>query len=181
MSSPVPANNDTFEAGIVQNPWAGGVSNSLSTADELDGGAGTDTLTAELVPEFFGVTGTQIMEVQPTIKSIEDIRFEAMDITDGQQTIVVDAKDMVDVVKIGSQNSDGNLTIENLTTLTASGTVRNTDAITVTMDHTDNFNSDNNAADLTVYFDEDYLLAGQSTAGGFPDHPDVERRQQRQQ
>ena len=31
------SDNDTFDAPIVQNAWAGGVSNSLSTADQLDG------------------------------------------------------------------------------------------------------------------------------------------------
>jgi hypothetical protein len=72
---------------------------------------------------------------------------------------------MTDVVKIGSQFSDGDLVIENLTTLTKAGAARNTDAITITMDHTDNYNSDIDASDLTVYFDEDYLLTGQSTGG----------------
>ena len=156
------ANNDFFDAGITQNPWAGGVSNTLSTAADLDGGAGTDTLYAELVPEFFGVTGDNQMDVQPSIKSIEDIQIEAMD-TGNADAIVLDAKDITDVVKIGSAYSDGDLTIENLTTLTSDGTIRNTEAITITMDHTDNFDSDNDASDLTVLFDEDYLLSGQTS------------------
>lgn len=159
------ANADYFDAPIQQNVWAGGVSNSLSTADRLDGGAGTDTLHAELVPEFYGVTGDNVMDVQPHIANIEDIQIEAMDVSAaslGADVITVDAKNISDVVKIGSSFSDGDLTIENLTTLTSAGTARNTEAVTITMDHTDNFNSDNDASDLTVYFDEDYLLSGQT-------------------
>lgn len=157
--------NDSFEAPIVQNSAAGGVSNSLSTADDLDGGAGSDSLYAELVPEFWGVTGNNTMDVQPEIHSVEDIDFEAMDVLNGSMPITVDAKKITDVDHIGSAYSDGDLIIENLTTLTSAGAIRNTDTITITMDHTDNFNSDGEASDLKVYFDEDYLVAGQSTAG----------------
>ena len=158
------ANDDFYDAPITQNPWAGGVSNSLSTADRLDGGAGTDTLHAELVPEFYGVTGDNQMDVQPRIQSIEDIKIEAMDVSSAfnNGAVIVDAKNIADVVKIGSYFSDGDLSIENITTLTADGTARNTDTITITMDHTDNFNTDGDASDLTAYFDEDYLLSDQS-------------------
>ncbi len=158
------ANDDFFDAPITQNSWAGGVSNSLSTADRIDGGAGTDTLHAELVPEFYGVTGDNEMDVQPRIQSVEDIKIEAMDVDSAfnDSSVIVDAKNITDVDKIGSYYSDGDLLIENLTTLTADGTARNTDTITITMDHTDNFNHDGDASDLEVYFDEDYLLSDQS-------------------
>eukprot|EP00831_Metopus_contortus_P021244 TRINITY_DN1945_c0_g1_i1.p1 TRINITY_DN1945_c0_g1~~TRINITY_DN1945_c0_g1_i1.p1 ORF type:complete len:395 (-),score=99.16 TRINITY_DN1945_c0_g1_i1:46-1230(-) len=157
--------NDSFEAAITQNPWAGGVSNTLSTADRLDGGAGSDSLYAELVPEFYGVTGDNQMDVQADIQSIENIMFEAMDVSSAfnNGAIVVDAKDITDVVRIGSAYSDGDLRIENLTTLTSSGSIRNTEDITIVMDHTDNFDSDGDASDLTVLFDEDYLVSGQTS------------------
>ena len=144
------------------------MSNSLSTADDLDGGAGSDSLYAELVPEFYGVTGDNTMDVQPDIQSVEDIRFEAMDVGTlaVDQAIFVDAKDITDVDKIGSAYSDADLVIENLTTLTSAGVARNTEEITITMDHTDNFNTDGDASDLNVYFDEDYLLNGEDTSGG---------------
>lgn len=45
---------DFFEAFLSQNPTAGGVSNTLSSADRVNGGAGADVLYAELVPEFYG-------------------------------------------------------------------------------------------------------------------------------
>ncbi len=164
--------NDFFDAPIVQNPFAGGVSNSLSTADRLNGGDGWDVLHAELIPEFFGATGDNQMEIQPRTQKIEEIKFEAMDYNrsfvdrDGPKedvVAVVDAKNMLDVVKIGSSYSDGDLVIENLTTKTSAGGVRNTDAITVTMDHTDNSNTDTDASDLHVYFDDNYLLSGQES------------------
>ena len=163
--------DDIYDAPIVQNAFAGGVSNSLSSAADLDGGAGTDTLNAVLVSEFVGATTGYNIDVQPTTTSIEDINIEALDYSyngvvvggGAQNTVTLDAKNMTGIDEIGSYMSDGDLVIENLTTLDDAGNARNTEAITITMDHTDNFNSDNDASDLTVYFDEDYLLAGQST------------------
>jgi hypothetical protein len=163
------SNDDIFDAPIVQNSWVGGVSNSLSSADELDGGAGNDTLQAELVQEFFGVTGDNQIDVQPETMNIETALFEARDVALGSinanPTITVDAKHMTDIDEIGSWYSDGDLIIENLTTLESNGNARNTNAITVVMDHTDNFNSDDDASDLTVYFDEDYLLSDEDISG----------------
>lgn len=164
------ANDDEFNAYIQQNPAAGGISNSLSSADRLDGGAGDDRLYAELAPEFLGSSGgggsQNATDIQPRIKNIEEIDLEARDRgNDNDNDITVDAKNITDHVEIGSYFSDGDLKIENLTTLTAAGTVRNTSEITVTMDHTDNFNSDEDASDLEVLFDNDYLLSGQTSVG----------------
>ncbi|MDY0189345.1 MAG: hypothetical protein RBR22_01310 [Desulfuromonas sp.] len=158
-------NDDDFYAYIQQNSFAGGVSNSLSSADHLDGGAGTDSLYAELVPEFRGATAFNTNAVQPRTTSIENVTFEARDAGGYINNVTVDAKYMTDIDSIGSYMSDGDLVIENLTTLTSTGALRNTSEITVTMDHTDNFNSDDDASDLTVLFDEDYLLSGQETGG----------------
>lgn len=158
------ADGDTFEAYLAQNAFAGGVSNTLSSADKLDGMGGIDSLHAELVPEFFGASGDNQIDVQARTANIENVTFEARDAMIAGGSVTVDAKKMTDIDNIGSSFSDGDLVIENLTTLTSTGDARNTSEITVTMDHTDNFNSDNDASDLTVYFDEDYLLSGQSTS-----------------
>ncbi len=125
---------------------------------------------AEIVPEFFGTTGDHQIDIQPRIAGVETIELEARDALFPQTpgapqdtTVVYDAKRTFGVRKIGSYFSDGDLVIENLTTLAADGkTVRNTKDMTITMDHTDNFNSDTDASDLTVYFDEDYLVSGKS-------------------
>ena len=167
------SDDDEFLAYIEQNPFAGGVSNSLSSADHLDGGAGNDRLYAEITDEFVGTFGGGYygggIDIQPRSKNIEEIDIEARDngssFFGGGEDIIVDAKNITDHVEIGSYYSDGDLTIENLTTLTSSGTARNTSEITITMDHTDNFNSDEDASDLTVYFDNDYLLSGQEAQG----------------
>lgn len=174
-------NDDQFLAYLQQNPFAGGVSNSLSSADRLDGGAGNDSLYAELSFELFGTSQLGVTDVQPRIKNIEKIEIEARDFNEGYDgeipfdidgewsdddlPLVVDAKNITDVEEIGSYYSDGDLIIENLTTLTSGGGVRNTDAITITMDHTDNSNSDHDSSDLKVYFDDDYLLSGQESTG----------------
>lgn len=162
------AGSDLFYAPLSQNPGLGGVSNTLSSADRILGGAGNDRLQATLIPEFFSGVPV-VIDVQPIIKSVENIQFEVRDIggfagvsSSSDQSVYVDAKNIADVVRIGSYYSDGDLVIENLTTLTSNGAARNTDAVIVTMDHTDNFDSDGDASDLHVYFDDDYLLAGQS-------------------
>lgn len=184
--------NDTIRAGQVQISEIGSVANSLSTADRVLGGLGTDHLFAILSPEFFSANGGFQVDVQPIIRSVEIIEIESRDTLTGghggevksfnpgmlakgedaftqdtidsyggNQIVIVDAKDMRDVDHIGSYNSDGDLVIENLNTKTSGDAARNTEAITITMDHTDNFNSDCDASDLHVYFDDDYLLAGQ--------------------
>ena len=166
--------NDRFEAPLSQNEFAGGVSNTLSSADVLDGSGGQDSLMAQIVNEFIGATSgnASAIDIQPTITNIETIEFEARDLgsPDGEGgrddqdpfPIVVDAKDIKGHDTIGSWYSDGDLIIENLTTIDNDGGFRNTDALTVSMKYTDNFNSDGDASDLTVYFDEDFLLTGQT-------------------
>ena len=134
------AKDDTFDASIAQNSFTGGVSNTLSSADKLDGGAGTDTLHAELVAEFVGATsGDYQIDVQPKTTSIENVTFEARDKGSNgpaNTLVTVDAKYMYGVEKIGSKFSDGDLVIENLTTLADDGeTIRHTSEMTITMDH----------------------------------------------
>jgi len=165
--------NDTFDASLTQNPTQGGISNTLSSGDQLNGVGGTDTLVAVLVPEFVGGSENDSTEVQPTTTMIENIEIEVRDSDSSASgpgggttgVITLDAKDMTDIQRIGSHYSDGDLVVENLTTLDANGFARDTDAITVVMDHTDNFNSDEDASDLYVLFDNDYLLSGETSQG----------------
>lgn len=169
--------NDTFDASLTQNPAQGGVSNTLSSGDQLNGMGGTDTLKAVLLPEVGPGDGWNWIDVQPTTEQIENIEIEVRDAAGwntsdyGSATsgfgygATLDAKDMTDIQRIGSHRSDGDLVIENLTTLDRNGFARDTDAITVVMDHTDNFNSDGDASDLHVLFDNDYLLSGETSQG----------------
>ena len=176
--------DDDFMAYIQQNPFAGGVSNSLASSDRLDGGAGYDRLYAEIVNEFVGTSGIVSPDIQPRTTSIEEALFEARELFDsptigagiggaidggGTGGQVVDAKWMFGIERIGSTFSDASLKIENLTTLASDGvTIRNTEDLTIVMDHTENTNSSGEAelaSDLTVLFDEDYLIAGQTSVG----------------
>ena len=160
------AADDKFYAYLQQNPMVGGISNSLSSADRLDGGAGRDYLFAEVTQEFVGINGFARTDIQPRTTSIEVVEFEARDFQGAGSTVVIDAKHMYGLEKIGSKQSDGNLVIENLTTLMNDGTTkRNTSELTITMDHTDNKNSDGDASDLTVYFDDNYLISGVASQG----------------
>lgn len=161
---------DTFEAYLKQNAGSGGVSNSLSSADRVDGGAGTDALDVHLVPEFFGTTGDvqNQIDVQPVTSNVENVMVQVRDLangnTSGNATVTLDAKNMTEVKKIGSSFSDGDLVIENLTTQN-NGAIDLTSTMTVVMSHTDNFNSDRDASDLSVYFDEDYLNTTSTNSG----------------
>lgn len=222
--------DDTFLGYLAQNGFTGGVSNSLSSADRLDGMGGTDRLYAELSQEFVGATSNGVTtDVQPKLTSIERVELEARDMGNNGVAIAVDigtgavidvdngtgdasgnnggigqqnspffdvdifddididlgldeeflenlftpvasfdGKDSFGINEIGSVNSDGDLIIENLNTkVNADDAVgRKTADMTILMDHTDNFNSDGDAADLAVYFDENYLLANDPVQSG---------------
>ncbi len=144
---------DFFNADINQSSF-GTRSNTLTTGDIIDGLAGHDILQAQL-------TDRDDDEVQPDITNVEMIRIEVVnkspelpDISD----VTLDAKDIRGHDEIGSHYSDGDLVIENLTTFDNDGETRRPTAdITITMDHTDNTNSDGDASDLTVYFDDNDL------------------------
>lgn len=155
--------DDMFLSYLSQNSLSGGVSNTLSSGDVLDGGAGEDTLAAQIVPEFFGLSGDNQIDIQVKTNSIETVTFEAREVNFGDDnsiddnsdsSVTIDAKDMVGTSTIGSKFSDGDLVIENLTT---EGVAEGLSGMTITMDHTDNGDSDEDASDLTVLFDEDYL------------------------
>ncbi|CUB02767.1 beta strand repeat-containing protein [Marinomonas fungiae] len=167
---------DVYYADLGQNSFAGGISNTLSSADRLDGQGDYDSLFATLVPEFYGVTGDNTVAVMPKTANIEEVMINARDVFSTGQSeavfgssytdITLDAQLMTDIQVIGSSYSNGDLIIDNLTTLTANGSARNTAELTVVMDHTagsDNVTSDR--SDLTVYIDEDYLITDQTTGG----------------
>lgn len=159
------ADNDIFNAGIGQNA-NGQIVNTLSSADKIDGGAGNDTLNASLSTEV-NLAG-DALNVQPTTRDVETINIEARSSRADNEannagTVNLDAKNMVGVDTFGSDYSDGDLVIQNVNTLDGNGGIRNTGDMTVRMDHTSNFNSIGDASDLTVLFDDDYLISGEET------------------
>lgn len=149
--------DDLFIADVVQNNNGQQV-NTLGSGDRLDGGAGNDTLEAQVTAgAFVNGLGNQSMPIQPKTSNIENIKLEAVNagILGGRQNteVYVNAKDMEDVSYIGSERSDANLTIQNLT----SKGVGHVSNMTVGMKYTGNADSNWDKSDLTVLFDQDYL------------------------
>ncbi len=163
--------NDTFTAQVVQNV-NGEQTNQLATGDRINGGAGNDTLNA-VVQAASALNAGPAAGIKITSVSVENALFTALDVTDStaagsaqSNTVTINAKDMLGLTTVGSVHSDANLIIQNLTTLQNDGVysgARNTDSVTVRMDHTGNDAAVDAESDLTVLFDNDYLLSGQSS------------------
>lgn len=166
-------NNDTFIAPIGTVNFANG--NTLNSGDRLDGNGGTNTLEAELINDGFFQSG--LGAVRPSTENVQNIVVNAIE-TSGSgivdqmggagNTVTLNAANMYDVVNVWSKDSNANLVIQDITTKTknSDGSIiaRNTEALTFRMDHTSNANTGtSNQSDMTVYFDENYLLAGESS------------------
>jgi len=74
------ANDDTFIADVVQ--VNGPQVNTLGTGDRLDGGEGHDVLEAQVAQGLY--MGNSNMAIQPRIRDIEEIKFEALESNLGQ-------------------------------------------------------------------------------------------------
>jgi hypothetical protein len=156
---------DAFEAKLTSTVF-GSVANTLSSADEINGGGDVDTLDAQIISEFIGFDADDGIDIQPTISDVEVIRFEARDTGNvNLDVITVDAKDITGHESVGSFRSDGDLIIENMNTIDDDGDIRLTSDITITMGYTDSYNSDGDASDLLVLFDEDYLNTSKDESG----------------
>ena len=81
--------NDTFD---------GSTAGSLDTSDTLDGGAGTDNLTATVGAE----------SIRPNISNIEHITFTATG------ALTVDARDISGMTQLSNESSTNTLTVNNL-------------------------------------------------------------------
>ena len=162
------AGADVFVARVVQNDQ-GMQTNSLGTGDVLLGDAGADALLADVV--MASTLASQPMSpIRPETRGIEFAHFTALESDQAQnnEVVMINAAKMHGLSRVGSIGSDASVTIYNLTTLTDSGAYadrRNTSAMTVRMDHSGNdsaFSADVES-DMTVLFDQNYLLAGQTS------------------
>lgn len=153
-------NADTFVADIIQNQNGQQV-NTLGSGDRLDGGEGNDTLLAEVTQGAYVGGGNQ--QIQPKTVSIENIKLQSVASSIGGASegvadqVYVNAKDMLGVNYIGSERSNADLIITDLTSKDNNGDMRDTADMTVGMKYTGNGNTDWDAANLNVYFDQDYL------------------------
>lgn len=157
------SSDNIFKANVVQNSLGQQV-NTLGSGDELNGGAGVDTLNAKITAGVYAgsasLYGGYGMPIQAETNSVEKINFQAVNslIAYGDSSaysteVYVNAKDMIGVTDIGSVHSDANLTIQNLTT---QGLEKLSD-MTIHMEYTGNADTRWNESDLHVYFDQDYL------------------------
>lgn len=166
----------TFVANIQQNAM-GSEANTLGSGDELDGGAGNNTLNAQLIA---GINvGSGLRPINPITKNVQNINLNAQ-ITEWNRPddwwewedegfyyavdpVYVNAREMVDVEFLSSHYSDADLIIQNMTSVG----VGNTANMTFGMIHTGNRDTHWKEADFKVLFDQDYLLPGQDIEGGF--------------
>lgn len=149
------AADDTFKANVSQNSLGQQV-NTLGSGDILEGGAGFDTLDAKITNgSFVGSSNTESQPIQPETNSIEYIKLQAVlaNASKDNDTVFVNAKDMVGVKTISSNYSDASLTIMNMTT---KGSSQLTD-LTVNMSYTGNNDSSWDQSNFKVLFDQDYL------------------------
>lgn len=101
--------NNKFEAFLTQNEAAGGISNTLSSADSLNGGGGRNTLEAQLIPEFSGNNTGGSTQIRPVTQNIQEVYLEVV-----QEPVTLNAARMRDVEQFWSDYSDGSLTINNV-------------------------------------------------------------------
>ena len=169
---------DTFVADLIQNPL-GEQTNALGTGDRLTGGNGEDTLEAHLqdASPLNGGPGSAIAPITSSVEVIYVTADQAYDGDDEDRTgialgVEVNARRMTGVTDLGSVFSDTSMTYYNVNTL-ASGaaigdesTARRTGVMTVRMERTGASTPVNDAANLTVLFDNDYLRPDDSVTSG---------------
>ena len=157
------AGNNIFNAGVVQNA-NGEQTNQLATGDAINGGAGTDTLNAK-VQAASALNNGPSSVITPETVDVEVANFTALAASGNSGTVTINAAFMNGLDKVGSIQSNVDLRIEDLNTLTDSGVYaerRNTKDMTIRFDHGSN-DSTNGAADLVALFDNDYLMSDSSS------------------
>ena len=172
---------DTFRADIVQNN-NGEQTNSLGTGDRLEGLGGVDRLSAT-IQEASALNSSPNAAIAPITNSVEEIYVAALHALAAPDSayhgndkllnlgVQVNARDMKGVTDFGSVNSDASLTFYNVNTLNSGSVIgddngRITAAMTVRMDHSGPSSPNDDAANLTVLFDNDYLLREAPTEAG---------------
>jgi hypothetical protein len=160
------AGADTFNARVVQN-MNGEQTNQLATGDFINGGAGTDTLTAKVIAAS-PLNAGPMMSITPETVDVENVAFTALrSIATSAlaETVEINAKFMNGLDKISSVQSDASFLVTNVNTLTDNGVYaekRLTESLTVRMDHSGN-DLTVPQSNMTVKIDNDYLLRADPT------------------
>lgn len=130
------AGDDVFVAPVTQNETGSGeLANTFETGDVLDGGAGRDTLQADLIASGTVGLGWQSPAISATTSNIEEVYLRAQNIQGidfGSNTTAmatIDAERMSGVEQWWSDNSRANIRIEDIRTNPADTTfgLRQTD------------------------------------------------------
>jgi len=144
--------DDAFTAKIVDN------ANTLQTGDVIDGGAGVDTLTADLgTSQSFAITAETNSVEKVVIRA--EARAETNDTNDNNMTdaVQIDAERMVGVTHYESNNSRSDLIVEDVRI--ESNEI--TKAVTIAM-----VSTDPGDVDFGVYFDQHSLRKAADTTAG---------------
>ena len=178
--------DDVFRARVVQNA-AGEQTNQLGTGDQLNGGAGDNDTLIATVQEASPLNAGPSSAIMPETTNVEIAHFTALEAKSGSPIfrmtdlaqngkgygpklgVEINAKEMNGLDEVGSVQSDNSLTIYNVNTLRDDGLYENrrlTEEICIRMDHTGNGQLVDRAADLTVLFDQNYLLKKGDVASG---------------
>ncbi|MBS7777093.1 hypothetical protein [Acidovorax sp. CCYZU-2555] len=161
------AASDVFVARVVQNA-NGEQTNQLATGDQINGGAGNDTLQAKVISAS-ALNAGPAMGITPETVDVENVEITALttsNVRGADEIVDLNAQFMLGLDSVASVQSNASLVISNLTTLTDSGVYaerRNTEDVTIRMDHTGNGDAVTKESDLEVYFDQDYLVSGQTS------------------
>jgi hypothetical protein len=161
--------NDTFTARVVQNN-NGEQTNQLATGDQINGGAGTDTLSAKIIAAS-ALNQGPVTAIAPETVAVEKVAFTALTTATSAgdinpKMVEVNAKFMNGLTTISSVQSDASLLVSNVNTLKDDGLYANkrlTESLTVRMDHSGN-DAVISESDMAVLIDNDYLLRGNGTA-----------------
>lgn len=158
------AGNDVFISYVAQNQNGQQV-NTLGSGDVINGGTGIDTLDAQVTAgSWVGATNGN-MGISPYTKGVENVVLHA-EIADfgatNKDLVIVNAKNMEGVLKIASNYSDASLLVQNAIG-PVKGVYGGTAKQTIAMEYTGNADSHWNESDMTVFYDQDYLVRSSVT------------------
>lgn len=137
--------DDMFLASVVQNTARdGAITNQFATGDVINGGAGTkDELFAKIQEDSFTQSGA-VREITADTTGIEIVRLEVID-----NAVTVDAGSLNGVKEFWSDDSEGDLTIEDVRLGTGNSVTKDITFGIKDSDHDHNFIASFDSASLT--------------------------------
>ena len=156
---------------VVQNA-NGEQTNQFGTGDQINLAGGADVLNA-VVQDASSLNAGPSASIAAYLTGVETANFTALNdsdggAADGGDTVEINGAFWLGTDVISSVASDASLTVYNVNTLGSADAYGDvgalTSTMTVRMDHTGNDNALGAESDMTVLFDEDYLIAGSTTS-----------------